>query len=80
MQVRHLLVTEFINLAIEAIEDVGREVTPQAAYQILTSWCTIYEDVPPRNRAETAVRDALESARDIAYANPHHTFVTKTLV
>lgn len=80
MSVRHLLVTEFINIAIEELKAENREVTARAAYQLLTEWCEVYEDVPPRNSAEIAVRDALETARDLAYANPDHTFVTKILV
>lgn len=64
MNVHEILVVEFKNLAVEDLLEAGTLVTPSAMHQTLTDWCDAYEDVPPRNRAERTVRDALIDARD----------------
>ena len=38
-------------------------------WYILKEWCEVYDDVPPRNRAETTILDALIEARDQLHAH-----------
>lgn len=64
MSVTESFVTEFLNLAVAELIELDADVTPANQYQIIKSWCEVYEEVPPRNRAEIAVYDALEAARE----------------
>lgn len=63
MSVREPLVNEFMNIAIEELTETGTPVTPENHHLVLQDWCNEYDEVPPCNRAEVAVRDALEEAR-----------------
>ncbi len=65
MSTIEILSAEFIKLATDEVIETGDlELNAESLHQVLTDWCEVYEDVPPRNRAETVVRDALLDARD----------------
>lgn len=64
MSVREGLVTEFSKLVIEELKASNIPGTPENHLHVITTWCEVYDDVPARNRAELAVRDALEELRD----------------
>ena len=69
MSVNQVLVTEFMNLALEELFESHIRPTRDAHYHILKEWCEVYDDVPPRNRAETTILDALIEARDQLHAH-----------
>lgn len=76
MSVAERLVSEFLTLAVEELLNAGSEVNLPAQHHVLTEWCEVYEDVPPRNRAERAVRDALVMARDLTAQRIHEPLLT----
>lgn len=64
MNIRKSLANEFIMLSIEELQVNKIELSLRAQHQVLSDWCEDYEDVPPKNRAERVVQDALVIARD----------------
>lgn len=71
MSIRKTLAKEFLTLAVDELRAAGSETTLPAQHQLLTEWCEVYEDVPPRNAAERAVFDALVIARDFIVERIH---------
>lgn len=59
MSVTRRLASQFESIAHDELAERGAEMSTKNLLEIVRSWLEIYEDVPPRNKAEVAVHDAI---------------------
>lgn len=63
MTAREALVEEFSKIVTEQLIETNTLGSVENCITLVSEWCDNYDNYPPVNRAEVAVRDALEELR-----------------
>lgn len=73
------LAKELLVLATDELHQSDIPVTLETQHAVLTEWQETYEEVPPRNRAERLMYDAIEKSLEFLAQRirQNHTHVTR---